>query len=73
MTKPTPGGAREGAGRPSIYGERKETISVRLTPTVLEYLATLGKGRSEKVEKHIRRTAGFKRWAADRNSGNSSD
>ena len=44
MDKKTHGGAREGAGRPegSIKLEKKESITIRLTPEQREKLKALG-------------------------------
>lgn len=56
------GGKREGSGRPAARGERKETTSMRLTPTVIEYLKKHEETAGEVVESTLRRTADFKRW-----------
>ena len=65
VDKPTPGGKRDGAGRPAIRGQRKETTSMRLTPTVLAYLAQHDETAGEVVESALRRTADFRRWKAE--------
>ena len=62
--KPTPGGKRDGAGRPAIRGVRKVTTSMRLTPDVLAYLAQHDETAGELIESAIRRTADFRRWSA---------
>lgn len=61
----TPGGKRAGAGRPAARGERKETTSMRLTPTLLRYLSEHNESAGEIVEAAIRRTADFRKWVKD--------
>lgn len=52
------GGAREGAGRKAIYGERKVTTSARLTPTIREFAADLGLSVEDVMRQHPR----FRKW-----------
>ena len=56
------GGQREGAGRPADRGVRKQTTSMRLTPTVLRYLAECDDTAANVVEDTIRRSAAFREW-----------
>ena len=43
-------------------GERKINTGVRLTPTLLRYLAQCDGSTADVVEDAVRRTAGFRRW-----------
>jgi hypothetical protein len=56
------GGKRTGAGRKSIHGERKEVASVRMTPTLREFLDDQGESMSELIEDAIRKTKKFREW-----------
>jgi len=56
------GGKRAGAGRPADRGERKQQASMRLTPTLLRYLAQCDGSMADTVEDTVRRTAAFRRW-----------
>ncbi len=58
----TIGGKREGAGRKPGRGERKEVASVRLTPTLREFLDDQGESMSEVIEDAIRKTKKFREW-----------
>lgn len=60
------GGKREGAGRPAPRGERKKTGSMRLTPTLWEYLAAQESSAADVIEDAIRRTKAFREWLAAR-------
>ena len=61
MNENTHGGKRDGAGRkPAPEGEKKETLCVRLSPDVIEYLKQAGAGVI--IEAAIRRTKAFKEW-----------
>ena len=69
------GGKREGAGRKSARGERKETLSLSVTPTCRAFLdaeviahASEGRSLSDLVEDMIRRSAKFKAWNRERQS-----
>ena len=62
----THGGKREGAGRPLLRGERKETTSMRLTPTVLAFLRESGESSAEVVESAVRRSVAFREWLLNR-------
>lgn len=59
------GGKRLGAGRPAARGERKQTTSVRLSPTVLAFIAACDDSAGNVIEDTIRRSAAFKRWLKD--------
>lgn len=48
MSKPTPGGARPGAGRPTTVGA-SERITITITPADLAYLQSLAPKVSEAV------------------------
>ena len=54
-------------GRPPQRGERKQVASVRLTPTVREYLDAQVGSMSETIETLVRRTRDFREWLAARN------
>ncbi len=56
------GGARTNAGRPSQFGEPKKPVSMRLSPTVVEFLADQEDSVACHVESLIRRSAAFRRW-----------
>ena len=61
------GGKREGAGRKPGRGERKESLSIGVTPTLREYLAEQVTAdppvsMSEMVEDAIRKTKKFREW-----------
>lgn len=53
-------------GRPPQRGERKRTLCVRLTPTLLRYLAGQEASAANVIEDCLRATKGFKDWAADK-------
>jgi hypothetical protein len=57
------GGSRPGAGRPATRGERKQTTSLRLSPTLLRYLAEQDDTAANVVEDAVRRTADFRAWS----------
>ena len=61
------GGTREGSGRKAVRGERKESLSVGVTPTLREYLAEQVTAEppvsmSETLEDAIRKTKKFREW-----------
>ena len=60
------GGKREGAGRKVSHGERKETTTVRLTPTLREFLARDGESIGDQVETIVRKTRAFREWMKTR-------
>ena len=64
-----PGGSRKGAGRPAARGERKQSLTIRITPTLRKYLdATTGESIAERIESEYRDTAAFKAWQRSQNS-----
>lgn len=60
------GGKREGAGRKAARGERKEVASIRITPTLREYLDAQEGSMSDVIEDALRRTKGFREWEKTR-------
>lgn len=60
------GGKREGAGRKAGRGERKESLTVRVTPTLREYLNEQDASAADVIEDAIRKTKRFKDWLASR-------
>jgi len=46
-------------------GERKQATSVRLSPTLLAFLASCEDSAGNVIEDTIRRSAAFKRWSKD--------
>ncbi len=62
MNKATHGGARTGAGRkPGPHGA-KQTLTLRLSPVVLDFLDTLEMTRAEFVERNIMKSQEFRQW-----------
>jgi hypothetical protein len=60
------GGQRDGAGRKARLGERKETTTVRLTPTLREFLARDGESIGDQIETIVRNTKAFRDWMKPR-------
>ena len=60
------GGQRKGAGRKARLGERKETTTVLLTPTLREFLARDGESIGDQVETIVRKTKAFREWMKSR-------
>lgn len=56
------GGKREGAGRKPARGERKGSLSLRVTPTLREFLDSRPRSISDAVEDAIRKTKAFRDW-----------
>jgi hypothetical protein len=56
------GGKRKGAGRKPARGERKETLALRVTPTLRAFLDDQSESMSDVVEDTIRRTKAFRDW-----------
>lgn len=63
-----PGGKRKGAGRKPGPMGKKQTKSHALTPDVMDYLATV-ENQSELVDSLVRKSSGFKKWAAIHRKG----
>lgn len=60
------GGKREGAGRKPGRGERKESLSIGVTPTLRAFLDAQAGSMSDVIEDAIRRTKLFREWMAAR-------
>jgi hypothetical protein len=56
------GGARKNAGRKPGKSGPKGSLTLWLPADVAEFLATFGEGRSEHVDKTLRKSAAFKTW-----------
>lgn len=56
------GGKREGAGRKAERGERKESLTVRVTPTLREYLEEQDASAADVIEDAVRNTKRFREW-----------
>jgi uncharacterized protein (DUF4415 family) len=55
VTKSKRGGARAGAGRHKLAPDaKKQTITVRLSPDLMDWLDTFGRGRVAEIEKALR-------------------
>lgn len=64
----TRGGYRDGSGRkPNEHGKKK-SLTVRLSPDVLEFLASTGNS-SLKTEETIRKSSAFKVWLKAQKKG----
>ena len=68
------GGKRPGAGRkPSKHGT-KQSLTVRLTPDVIRFLAEAhGENQSQAIDQAIRNTAAFKRWLVSQETSSSNN
>lgn len=60
------GGKREGAGRKAARGERKESLSIGVTPTLRTFLEAQAGSMSDVIEDAIRRTKAFRDWEKTR-------
>jgi hypothetical protein len=57
------GGKRKGAGRPAVRGERKQSLTIRITPTLRAYLDATTEGSiADRIESEYRDTAAFIAW-----------
>ncbi len=61
------GGKREGAGRKPTRGEAKESLTVRVTPTLREFLDEQPESMSDLIEDTLRKTKRFREWEKARN------
>ena len=62
MHKQTHGGARTGAGRkPGTHGA-KQTLTLRLSPIILDFLDTLEITRADFIERNIMKSNEFRLW-----------
>lgn len=62
----TLGGKREGAGRKPDRGERKQSLTVRLTPELLAFFADQESSAADAIEDCVRRSKAFREWLAAR-------
>jgi hypothetical protein len=62
------GGKRTGSGRPATRGERKQPLTIRITPTLRAYLDQCDDSIAETIEDAVRRTAAFRTWQRNRTS-----
>ena len=60
------GGKREGAGRKARRGERKQSLTIRITPTLRAFLDAQDASAADTVEDTVRRTKAFREWDAER-------
>ncbi len=60
------GGKRDGAGRKPARGVRKETLALRVTPDIKQFLAEQDDSASNVVEDAIRRTRAFREWSKEK-------
>ena len=57
-------------GRPAKFGERKQIISITVTPTLVEFLKSNELSASEQIESTIRNTLAFMHWSRNRDATN---
>lgn len=57
------------AGRPAKYGERKQSLTIRVTPTLREYLDSRSESVAVTIEDAVRSTREFRQWLAQQSSG----
>lgn len=62
------GGAREGAGRPAERGERKQSLTIRITPTLRAFIDQQTASAADVIEDTLRRTKAFRDWEASQNA-----
>lgn len=60
------GGKREGAGRKARRGERKQPLTIKITPTLRAFLDAQPASAADTVEDALRRTKAFRDWNAER-------
>lgn len=58
----TSGGRRKGAGRKATRGEAKESLTVRITPTLRAFIDAQEHSAADVIEDAIRRTKSFREW-----------
>ena len=63
--KKTGSGVRK-TGRPTVYGEVKVNLCLRVTPTLIAFLRSQSDSIPNTIEDMARRTARFKRWAEEK-------
>lgn len=50
------------AGRPPQYGQRKQSLTIRITPTLREYLDSRSESVAITIEDAVRSTREFREW-----------
>lgn len=50
------------AGRPAKYGERKQSLTIRITPTLREFLDSRSESVAITIEDAVRNTREFREW-----------
>jgi len=56
-------------GRPAQYGERKQPLTIRITPTLREFLDTREQSAAIVIEQAVRDSAEFQQWLAQQSAG----
>jgi len=56
-------------GRPAQYGERKQPLTIRITPTLREFLDTREQSAAIVIEQSVRDSAEFQQWLAQQSAG----
>lgn len=56
------GGKREGAGRKPVWGERRITTTINVTPELKAYFDQHSETQGDLIESTIRKTKDFKSW-----------
>ena len=67
--KTTHGGPREGSGRPADWGTPKRSLTVRLTPLLLDFLDSREASAAAQIEDSLRATNAFRRYKSDLENG----
>lgn len=62
----TSGGKRKGAGRKVERGEVKESLTVRVTPTLRKFIAATDESAADVIEDAVRKTKRFREWMKTR-------
>lgn len=60
------GGKRKGAGRKARRGERKQPLTIKITPTLRAFLDAQDASAADTVEDALRRTKAFRDWDRER-------
>jgi len=53
------------AGRPSQFGQRKQPLTIRITPTLREFLDTREQSAAIVIEQAVRDSPEFQQWLSD--------
>jgi len=56
-------------GRPAQYAERKQPLTIRITPTLREFLDTREQSAAIVIEQAVRDSAEFQQWLAQQSAG----